>query len=53
VSIGDKKLYKTAVKKNTLFPKWNETTTFDVEDDATKLEIVSSSLYTLKTTHLS
>lgn len=35
------KLFKTSVKKNTLFPKWNESFSYEVIDDTKLIEIVS------------
>ncbi|XP_033734634.1 extended synaptotagmin-1-like isoform X2 [Pecten maximus] len=39
VLLGNKKIFRTTVKKNILFPKWNESTTFEVEDDTQNVEI--------------
>ncbi|XP_062598283.1 uncharacterized protein LOC134259707, partial [Saccostrea cucullata] len=39
VLMGSKKVFKTSVKKNTLFPKWNESTSFQVLEDNHLLEI--------------
>nr|XP_022329862.1 tricalbin-3-like isoform X4 [Crassostrea virginica] len=39
ILMGSKKVYKTSVKKNTLFPKWNESTSFQVQEDSHLLEI--------------
>ncbi|XP_056021913.1 uncharacterized protein LOC125650208 isoform X3 [Ostrea edulis] len=39
VLMGSKKVYKSSVKKNTLFPKWNESTSFQVLEDNHLLEI--------------
>lgn len=39
ILMGSKKVFKTAVKKNTLFPKWNESTSFLVQEDSHLMEI--------------
>ncbi|XP_069116307.1 extended synaptotagmin-1-like [Argopecten irradians] len=39
VLLGNKKIFRTTVKKNILFPKWNESTTFEVDDDTQNVEI--------------
>ncbi|XP_021363812.1 extended synaptotagmin-1-like isoform X2 [Mizuhopecten yessoensis] len=39
VLLGNKKIFRTTVKKKILFPKWNESTTFEVEDDTQNVEI--------------
>lgn len=39
--MGEKRLLKTTVKKKTLFPKWNESTTFEFNDESQMIEIVS------------
>jgi hypothetical protein len=39
--MGEKRLLKTRVQKKTLFPKWNESTTFEICDENQMIEIVS------------
>ncbi|XP_060068931.1 extended synaptotagmin-1-like [Ylistrum balloti] len=39
VLLANKKIFRTSVKKNILFPKWNESTTFEVADDTQNIEI--------------
>ncbi|XP_025104942.1 tricalbin-3-like isoform X2 [Pomacea canaliculata] len=39
VSLAGKKVFTTAVKKKTLFPKWNETVTLDIKDEDTAITI--------------
>ena len=41
VKMGEKRLLKTRVQKKTLFPKWNESTTFEICDENQMIEIVS------------
>ncbi|XP_063430371.1 uncharacterized protein LOC134712590 isoform X2 [Mytilus trossulus] len=40
VKMGEKRLLKTTVKKKTLFPKWNESTTFEFNDESQMIEIL-------------
>ena len=42
VLVGGKKIFTTNVKKKTLFPKWNETVTTELNKDAPEITIVSS-----------
>ncbi|XP_052057685.1 uncharacterized protein LOC127698326 isoform X3 [Mytilus californianus] len=40
VKMGEKRLLKTSVKKKTLFPKWNESTTFEFSNENQMIEIL-------------
>ena len=42
VSMNNKKVFTTSVKKKTLFPKWNELVTVEMKQEASQLTIVSS-----------